>query len=208
VDERSRPATDPARTALAAFGVGPDPRTAAAVSELARGELLIVRTERGDAWVTRADQVILISNELLASALADADGIAYDREQRIVTFTAANGEWRYRVTGPATEPGTVWAVRLSGDPHPRPAPEPGEPQPQPAPLGVHGEDFTVAAEVGGYVALYCDFCGERVATGDTFTLAQVTAAAGGHDCPRRTTDDRTPSGPANHDDTTTEEQGT
>lgn len=191
------------------------------------GELRIVRTERGDAWVTRADQVILISNSLLAAAYLDeTQGITYDRGQRIVTFTAANGVWRYRVTGPATEPGTVWAVRISGDQHPQPAPgtgldqlrqaaagdaDPVGPDPfegAPSPLGVHGEDFTVVAETGGYVGVHCDFCGELVATGDTFTLAQVTAAADGHDCPRRATDDRADQAPGNHDQTTTEEQGT
>jgi len=53
-------------------------------------------------------------------------------------------------------------------------------------LGVHGEDFTVCGTTDGGVMLCCDYCGEQLASDEaSWTLAQVTALAIGHACPRR-----------------------
>lgn len=55
-------------------------------------------------------------------------------------------------------------------------------------LGVHGEDFRVAPTGADAVAIVCDYCGERIGSGASLTLAQLVAAAVGHDCPRRSCD--------------------
>lgn len=62
------------------------------------GEFWARRDPDGDAYVLRADPVIAVSVELIGNAaLGGLANASYDAADRMLTFRAANGTWRYRV---------------------------------------------------------------------------------------------------------------
>lgn len=79
------------------------------------GELWARRDPDGDVYVERADPVIEISAELLGHAATGGySNVSWDNDAQVLTFKAANGTWRYHVTGRRPDRPAFRADMISG----------------------------------------------------------------------------------------------